>query len=51
MQDEQVEELLTDNDGIGYREHCETLRTCVQSYRYVTTPRPRNSNRMLDYVT
>jgi hypothetical protein len=51
MQDEQGDERLTDGEGIGQPEHSEILLKCVQTYRDVTTLRPGNGNRALDYVT
>ena len=51
MQEEQGNERLTDGDGIGQPERSEILRKCVQTYRDVTTLRPSNGNRVLDYVT
>ena len=51
MQDEQGDERLADGEGIGPPEHSEILRKCVQTYRDVTTLRPSNGNRVLDYVT
>ena len=51
MQDEQGDERLTDGEGICQPEHSEILRKCVQTYRDVTTLRPSDGNRVLDYVT
>ena len=51
MQDEQGDERLTDGEGIGQSEQSEILRKCVQTYRDVTTLRPSNGHRALDYVT
>ena len=51
MQDERGNERLTDGEGVGQPEHSEILRKCVQTYRDVTTLRPTNGHRVLDYVT
>jgi hypothetical protein len=51
MQDEQGDERRTDGEGTGNQENSELLLKCVQTYRDVTTLRPSNGKRVLDYVT
>jgi hypothetical protein len=51
MQDEKGNERQTDGEGAGQMENSELLQKCVQTYRDVTTLRPSNVKRVLDYVT
>ncbi|HEY3196550.1 MAG TPA: hypothetical protein VGJ57_00945 [Nitrospirales bacterium] len=50
MQDEQGNERGTDGGGTGQPEYSELLLKCVQTYRDVTTLRPNNGARVVDYV-
>ena len=51
MQDEHGDQRRTDGGGTDQPEYSDLLLKCVQTYRDVTTPRPSNVRRVVDYVT
>ena len=51
MQDELGYEYRTDGEGVGQSVNSELLQKCIEAYRSVTTLRPSNGERVLDYLT
>ena len=51
MQDDQRGERQMDNEAAGRPVNLELLEKCVRTYRFVTTLRPTNGERVLDYLT
>jgi len=51
MQDEHSEERGMDRGGTAQPEYSDRILKCVQTYRDVTTLRPNNGARVVDYVT